>query len=45
MELNDAHLSVKLVGTGPTPRMVCTVGDGSGVATVPATCVVASRLL
>jgi hypothetical protein len=44
MELNDAHLPVKLVSTGPTPRVVRPVGDGSGMATVPATCGVASRL-
>ena len=44
MELNDAHPLVKLVSTGPTRRVVRTVGDRSGVFTVPATHVVAGGL-
>jgi hypothetical protein len=44
MELNDAHLSVKLVSADPARRVRCTNGDGSGVATVAATCLVAGGL-
>jgi hypothetical protein len=41
MELNDAHLRVKFVSTSPTRRVSRTIDAGSGVATVPTTCVVA----
>ena len=44
MELNVAHLPVKLVSTCPTLLVVRPVGDGSGVATAPATGGEASRL-
>ena len=35
MELNDAHLPVKLVSAGPTHPMVSTGDDGPGTVTAP----------
>lgn len=44
MELKDAHRPVKLVSANRARQVRCTIGDGSGVATVPAASVVAGGL-
>ena len=44
MELKDAHLPVKLVSASLARQVICTIEDGSGVATVLAASLVGGGL-